>query len=91
MKMTKYEEWLLKTEYKDIKKAINAGNFVSAGEAIACIGWNQKKAAWIIYPTMAGCPKELRPEFLCIGSGILPLPLSDEGRQIFEELFCQGI
>jgi len=77
----------LNSEYKNIKPAINMGNYMSMGRGLCCIGWNQKTSSWVIYTTTGGAPTGVKPEFFCVGSGILPVPLSSEAAQIFNELF----
>lgn len=74
-------------KYNKIESAINAGNYFSKGKGLCCIGWEQSSSKWIIYTTTSGAPEGVKSEFLCIGSGFLPLPISDEGRKIFEEIF----
>ena len=74
-------------KYKEIKSAINEGNYSSKGKGLCCIGWEQLSSKWIIYTTTDGAPEGVRSEFLCIGSGFLPLPISEEGKKIFEEIF----
>lgn len=40
---------------------------------------------WRVYDLTNGCPVEGQPEFLCLGSGIMPFPLSTSGEIIIDQ------
>jgi len=74
-------------EYYKVEDAIRDANYEANTSIMASIGWNQEISRWVVYNPQKGAPKNTTPEFLCVGSGHLPLPLSTEAIQIFDELF----
>ncbi len=54
-----------------------------------CVGYD-KPNGWILYSPIQGCSKNIEPEFLCLGTGILPIPLSDSGFTILKQWFNSG-
>ena len=67
--------------YENCYDAIRDAN--AAG--MTAVGWLQGHG-WLLYDPRKGPPENVRPEFWCVRSGLLPIPLSEEGRQIFKEM-----
>lgn len=72
--------------YADAHHAIRDANALNQPAGVA---YHQGEG-WRVYPLTNGCPEGGVPEFLCFGSGTLPLPLSEPGRQIIRQLLDRG-
>ena len=58
----------------------------ATGTGKSCVGWDPKINRWVVYDPRRGAPEGVRPEFLCLRNGLLPVPLSEEGREIIRQL-----
>jgi hypothetical protein len=67
--------------YANAHEAIRDANALNRPVGIAY----HAHAGWRVYDLTQGCPVEGEPEFLCFGSGYLPLPLSAAGEIIIDQ------
>lgn len=68
--------------YADCYVAIRDGN----AKGNTCIGWHETEKGWVLYDPTKGAPEGVKPEFLCVKSGCVPLPLSDDAWTIFRQM-----
>lgn len=65
--------------YNNAAKAINAGNI----RAPVVIGW--RPGGWFLYDP-CNPPSDVTPEFLCLGTGIMPVPLSEDALDVLNSV-----
>jgi hypothetical protein len=71
--------------YLDAHEAIRWGNAKARPKRPIGIAYH-KRQGWRLYDLTRGCPVAGEPEFLCFGSGTIPLPLSPAARTIVRQM-----
>ncbi len=70
----------------DIKMAIRSANAsaTSRGKPVLIV-WHKKAKEWQFYSNWTKL-SDCDPEFLCLGLGLIPVPLSETAEQVFISL-----
>lgn len=77
-------------QFYNCHDAISAGNYL----APVGIGWRPAKSLdpgyWFLFSLTEGCPIGFEVEFVCIGLGRYPIPVSDDARTIVSAMMAKN-
>jgi len=79
-----------RTIFSNAYDAIRAGNQCAPCGIAYDRGYKNRQSGWYVYDLKQGIEDitAAKPEFICLGLGKIPVPLSDEGSLIIQEMIA---